>query len=100
MKKFLSVLIGIEFDIVSNWALRKNIPHTTYRNLSENENVQELIWKEIEKANARTSSLSIRKFRMITKELDHEDGDMTATQKVKRNVMMEKFSDLIEDMYK
>ena len=99
-RKFLSVLIGIEFDIVSNWALRKNIPHTTYRNLSENENVQELIWKEIEKANARTSSLSIRKFRMITKELDHEDGDMTATQKVKRNVMMEKFSDLIEDMYK
>ena len=99
-RKFLSVLIGIEFDIVSNWALRKNIPHTTYRNLSENENVQELIWKEIQKANERTSSLSIRKFRMITKELDHEDGDMTATQKVKRNVLMEKFSDLIEDMYK
>ena len=46
-----------------------------------------------------TSSLAIRKFRMLTKELDHEDGDMTATQKVKRNVMMEKFSDLIEDMY-
>ena len=99
-RKFLSALIGIEFDIVSNWAIRKNIPHTTYRNLSENENVQELIWSEIKKANERTSSLSIRKFRMITKELDHEDGDMTATQKVKRNVLMEKFSDLIEDMYK
>ena len=98
-RKFLSALIGIEFDTVSNWALRKNIPHTTYRNLSENENVQELIWKEIQKANEKTSSLAIRKFRMLTKELDHEDGDMTATQKVKRNVMMEKFSDLIEDMY-
>ena len=35
-RKFLSALIGIEFDIVSNWALRKNIAHTTYRNLSEN----------------------------------------------------------------
>ena len=99
-RKFLSALIGIEFDTVSNWALRKNIPHTTYRNLSENENVQELIWKEIQKANDRTSSLSVRKFRMITKELDHEHGDMTATQKIKRNVMMERFSDLIEDMYK
>ena len=32
-RKFLSALIGIEYDIVSNWALRKNIPHTTYRNL-------------------------------------------------------------------
>ena len=99
-RKFLSALIGIEYDIVSNWALRKNIAHTTYRNLSENEEVQNLIWNEIQKANELTSSLQIRKFRMLTKELDHEDGDLTATQKAKRNVIMEKFSDLIEDMYK
>ena len=98
-RKFLSALIGIEYDIVSNWALRKNIAHTTYRNLSENEEVQNLIWDEIQKANEYTSSLQIRKFRMLTKELDHEDGDLTATQKAKRNVIMEKFSDLIEDMY-
>ncbi len=95
-RKFLSALIGIEYDIVSNWALRKNIAHTTYRNLSENEEVQNLIWDEIQKANEYTSSLQIRKFRMLTKELDHEDGDLTATQKAKRNVIMEKFSDLIE----
>ena len=99
-RKFLSALIGIEYDIVSNWALRKNIAHTTYRNLSENEEVQNLIWDEIQKANEYTSSLQIRKFRMLTKELDHEDGDLTATQKAKRNVIMDKFSDLIEDMYK
>ena len=99
-RKFLSALIGLEYDIVSNWALRKNIAHTTYRNLSENEEVQNLIWDEIQKANEYTSSLQIRKFRMLTKELDHEDGDLTATQKAKRNVIMEKFSDLIEDMYK
>ena len=70
------------------------------RNLSENEEVQKLIWNEILKANERTSTLEIRKFRMITKELDHEDGDLTATQKAKRNVIMEKFSDLIVEMYK
>jgi long-chain acyl-CoA synthetase len=99
-RKFLACLIGIEYDIVSNWALRKNIPHTTYRNLSENEEVQKLIWNEILKANKLTSTLEIRKFRMITKELDHEDGDLTATQKAKRNVIMEKFSDVIEEMYK
>ena len=99
-RKFLSALIGIEFDTVSNWALRKNIPYTTYRNLSENEEVQNLVWKEIQKANKLTDSLAIRKFRMLTKELDHEDGDLTATQKVKRNVIMDRFPDLIEDMYK
>ena len=58
-----------------------------------------LIWKEIVKANEKTSSLEIRKFRMIPKELDHEDGELTATQKIKRNVLMEQFSDLIEEMY-
>ena len=56
--------------------------------------------EEIKKSNEYTSSLPIRKFRMLTKELDHEDGDLTATQKAKRNVIMDKFSDLIEDMYK
>ena len=98
-RKFLSVLIAIEFETVSNWALRKNIPHTTYRDLSEKKEVKDLVWGEILKANEETSSLEIRKFQMIPKELDHEDGEMTATQKIKRNVLMEKFSDLIEEMY-
>ena len=98
-RKFLSALIAIEFDTVSNWALRKNIPHTTYRDLSEKKEVQDLVWREIIKANEQTSSLEIRKFRMIPKELDHEDGELTATQKIKRKVLMEQFSELIEGMY-
>ncbi len=98
-RKFLSALIGIEFDTVSNWALRKNIPHTTYRDLSEKDEVRDLIWREITKANDETSSLEVRKFRMIPKELDHEEGELTATQKVKRNVLLDQFNDLIEEMY-
>jgi len=42
---------------------------------------------------------SIREFRMIPKELDHEDGELTATQKIKRSSMEEMFNELIEDMY-
>lgn len=99
-RKFLTVLICIEFDTVSNWALRKNIPYTTYRDLSEKEEVKELVWKEIQKANENTSTLEIRKFRMIPKELDHEEGELTATQKIKRNVLIDQFKDLIEEMYK
>ncbi len=41
----------------------------------------------------------IKKFRMIPKELDHEDGELTATQKIKRKTMEDMFSDLITDMY-
>ena len=84
-RKFLSALIANEFDTVSNWALRKGITHTTYRDLSEKEQVRELIGKEVIRANEHTP-LEIRKFEMIPKELDHEEGELTATQKIKRNV--------------
>ena len=98
-RKYLSALIAIEFDTVSNWALRKGITHTTYRDLSEKPEVKELISKEVIRTNEH-SPLQIRKFEMIPKELDHEEGELTATQKIKRNVLEEQFSDLIESMYK
>ena len=41
----------------------------------------------------------IKKFSMLPKELDHEDGELTATQKVKRNALSERFADLVEEMY-
>jgi long-chain acyl-CoA synthetase len=43
---------------------------------------------------------NIRKFRLIPKELDHEDGELTATQKLKRTSMSSMFGELIEDMYR
>ena len=99
-RKFLSCLIAIEFDTVSNWALRKKIPFTTYRDLTEKPEVRELVSKDIVRANEETSSLQVRKFELIPKELDHEDGELTATQKIKRSVIIEQFSDLVESMYK
>ena len=99
-RKFLSCLIAIEFDTVSNWALRKKIPFTTYRDLTEKPEVRELVSKEIVRANEETSSLQVRKFELIPKELDHEDGELTATQKIKRSVIIEQFSELVESMYK
>jgi len=99
-RKFLSCLIAIEFDTVSNWALRKKIPFTTYRDLTEKPEVRELVSKDIVRANEETSSLQVRKFELIPKELDHEDGELTATQKIKRSVIIEQFSELVESMYK
>ena len=99
-RKFLTCLVAIEFDTVSNWALRKKIPFTTYRDLTEKPEIRELVSKEIVRANEETSSLQIRKFELIPKELDHEDGELTATQKIKRSVIVEQFSELVENMYK
>jgi long-chain acyl-CoA synthetase len=100
-RKYLTALIGIEYETVGDWALRKNIPYTTYRDLSEKPEVSELIQGVVDKTNAKFASVEqIKKFRMITKELDHEDGELTATQKLKRGAMHEMFGDLVESMYR
>ncbi|MBW3619460.1 MAG: AMP-binding protein [Actinobacteria bacterium] len=99
-RKYLTALIGIELDTVGDWALRKNLPYTTYRDLSEKPEVIELIQKIVDGVNEQFARVeNIRKFRMIPKELDHEDGELTATQKVKRSALEDMFGELIESMY-
>ena len=99
-KKYLTALIGIELDVMGDWATRKGIPYTTYRDLSEKPEVLELVQGVVNATNEKFARVeNIRKFRMIPKELDHEDGELTATQKLKREAMDAMFGDLIEDMY-
>ncbi len=99
-RKYLTALIGIELDTVGNWALKKNIPYTTYRDLSEKPEVLALIQKEVDRTNEKFARVEgIKKFQLLPKELDHEDGEMTATMKLKRSSMEELFSDLVESMY-
>jgi len=99
-RKFISALIGIEFDVVSNWAQRKGITFTTYRDLSEKPEVIKLIQKQVDEANADFARVEqIKKFELLPKELDHDQGELTATQKIKRKVLADQFADLIEGMY-
>ena len=99
-RNFLAALIGIELDTVGDWATRKGIPYTTYRDLSEKPEVLELIQKVVDRTNEQFARVeSIRKFKLIPKELDHEDGELTATQKLKRRSMEDMFSNLIDEMY-
>ena len=99
-RKYVTALIGIELDTVGDWAVRKGIPYTTYRDLSEKPEVIELISKVVRATNEKFARVEqIKKFRMLPKELDHEDGELTATQKLKRNAMEDMFGDLVESMY-
>jgi long-chain acyl-CoA synthetase len=99
-KPYLTALIGIELDTVGDWAQRKRIPYTTYRDLSEKTEVLELVQREVAKTNEKFARVeNIRKFRMMPKELDHEDGELTATQKVKRSSLHDMFGHLVDDMY-
>ena len=99
-RKYCTALIGIEFDTVGDWALRRNLPYTTYRDLSEKPEVVELIQSVVDEANKKLASVEqIKKFRLLHKELDHEDGELTATQKLKRQAVESAFGDLVESMY-
>jgi long-chain acyl-CoA synthetase len=99
-RKYLTALIGIEMDTVGDWALRRNLPFTTYRDLSEKPEVIELIQGVVDQTNEKFARVeNIRKFALLPKQLDHEDGELTATQKLKRSAMMDLFGDLVESMY-
>ena len=99
-RRFVTALIGIELETVGDWAQRNNIPYTTYRDLSEKEEVIELVSKVVGETNKKFARVEqIKKFKMLPKELDHEDGELTATQKLKRNAMEDMFRELVESMY-
>ncbi|MFI6099599.1 AMP-dependent synthetase/ligase [Lentzea sp. NPDC051213] len=99
-RAYLVALIGIELDTVGHWAQQRKITYTTYRDLSEKAEVLELVQKIVTDVNSRFANVEqIKKFRMFPKELDHEDGELTATQKVKRSALGKMFDDLVESMY-
>ena len=99
-RKYLTALIGIEGDTVGNWASRRNLMFTTYADLASKPEVVELVQEAVADANADLAQVeTIKAFRLLPKELDQEDGEVTATQKVKRKAIAEEFSSLIESMY-
>ena len=100
-RKYVSALIGIELDTVGDWATRQRIPFTTYRDLSERPEVRKLIQEWVDKVNADLAQVEhVKKFALLPKELDHEEGELTATQKVKRRAIASRFGELVDGMYR
>ncbi|MBI2983048.1 MAG: AMP-binding protein [Chloroflexi bacterium] len=99
-RSYVTSLVGIERDAVGDWATRREIPFTTYRDLTERPEVVELIADEVRRVNRDLASVEqIKRFRLLPKELDHEDGELTATQKAKRAILQERFRDLVDSLY-
>ena len=100
-RPYLTALIGIEFDTVSKWAEKRGIAYTTYRDLSERPEVIALVEEWVAQVNAQMARVeNVRKFQLLPKELDQDDAELTATQKVRRSVIAERFSDSISQMYR
>ena len=99
-RPYLTAIIGIEFDTVADWASRRRIEYTTYRDLSSKPEVIDLVAGVVRDVNTRFARVeAVRKIRMLAKELDHEDGELTATQKLKRRSFAASVQHLIDDMY-
>lgn len=99
-RNFLGALLQIDYDTVGKWAQAQGLAYTTFSHLSGMEPVRELISKEVQRVNEAFARVeNIRKFVLLKKELDHDDGEMTATQKVRRNVIETKFASEMAEIY-
>jgi long-chain acyl-CoA synthetase len=99
-RKFISALIEIDFGAVSEWARRNNVIYTGFTSLASQEEVVRLIETEVGAVNDTLARVEqVKKFRIIPKELDPEEGDTTPTRKVKRKHLSSMFETLIEEMY-
>ena len=99
-EKFLAALIQIDFENTGQWATALRLPYTNFRSLSQLPEVRDLIAKEVERLSEGLAPVErIRKFRLLEKELDHDDNEVTATMKVRRKTIYEKFAPLIKELY-
>jgi len=100
-RKFVSALIQIDFEAVSQWAESRNLAFTHFRSLTETPEVRALIDEQVREGNAKLAEVShIRRFHLLTKELDHDDGEVTATMKVRRASIYKTYATEIEAMYR
>ncbi len=100
-----TAFINIDLQAVGNWAERNNIAYASYQELAGHPRVYEMIQNHVEEVNRSVASdpmlsgCQIHRFLILHKELDADDGELTRTRKVRRNIIAEKFADLIEALY-
>jgi long-chain acyl-CoA synthetase len=98
---YITVMINIDMETVGDWAENRQIPYTTYNDLSQQPLVEALICDEVGTVNERLPEhMRIRKLLLLYKLLDADDQELTRTGKVRRKYVYEQYNNLIEAMYK
>jgi long-chain acyl-CoA synthetase len=96
----VGAMINMDMANVGKWAENNRITYTTYTDLSQKDEVYDLIAREIASANkSLPKAARVRKFVMLHKELDADDEEMTRTRKVRRSFVEERYGQLIEALY-
>ena len=99
-RPYLTCVIMIDHDNVTQYAQDHDVPFTNYQSLCHTDDVLALIGSEVERVNKKFAQAeTIKKFRLIDQLLDAEDEELTPTQKLKRNVVSRKYATIIDSMY-
>ncbi len=104
-RDYVSVMINIDLDAVGNWAERNNIPYASYQELAGHPDVYKMVLENIQQVNRdlssdrKLSASRIRRFLILHKELDADDGELTRTRKVRRRIIADKYAALIDALY-
>jgi len=97
---YIYCVINIDFDNVGKWAERSGIPYTTFVDLSQKDEVYDLIQKDVVRVNSRLPETArIRRFTLLHKEFDPDEGELTRTRKLKRSFMEQRYSELFRAAY-
>lgn len=100
-----AAFINIDLAAVGNWAERNNIGYASYQELAGHPQVLETIKAHVEEVNRSLAAdpmlahCQVHRFLVLHKELDADDGEMTRTRKVRRNIIADKFDDLLAALY-
>ena len=99
-KDFVSAIINIDFGMVGKWAERNHLPYTTFVDLSQKEEVADLVRKDMLRVNGYLPEPArVQRFVLMHKEFDADEAELTRTRKIRREFMEERYKDLIESMY-
>jgi long-chain acyl-CoA synthetase len=104
-RDYVTAFINIDLTAVGNWAERNNVIYGSYQELAQNPQVYEMIASHVDEVNRslagepRMGGSQIRRFLILHKELDADDGELTRTQKVRRGFIAERYQPLVDALY-
>jgi len=99
-KSFVTAMINIDFAMVGKWAERKGLPYTTFVDLSQKEEVAELIKRDLIRVNNYLPELSrVKRYILLHKEFDPDEAELTRTRKLRREFMESRYKAVIDALY-
>ena len=104
-RDMVCAMINIDLVAVGSWAERNNVVYGSYQELAAHPRVYEMIEKHVAEVNrslaeeGAMAGAQIRRFLILHKELDADDGELTRTQKVRRGFIAERYAPLVTALY-